>query len=372
MPKETTHIKTISLSDLPIWEQAQEDRTLLNVTLELTARCNNNCSQCYINVPASDKVAQSRELSFEQIKKIVDEAVSLGALWFLISGGEPLLRPDFSKIYTYMKKKGLLVSVFTNASLINQDHIDLFKKYPPRDIEVTVYGVTQKTHKKVTGKNTFSATMAGIDHLFSNSLPVTLKSMITRSNMDEINQIAHFCRSKTNKPFRFDASLHLRLDRDPEKNFKITSQRLTPNEIFEIERNESERVKSLSQKCKNLNQQSSSKIPNKLFRCMAGINSCGIDYTGNVKPCTSLCNDKSFYDLKNGSLKEAWDHFIPTVIQQESDNKQFLTTCGNCNLHNICSWCPAHADLETGSLDGHTPYFCSAAKQRKKLTQIIY
>lgn len=148
-----SYISSIPLPEAPIWEkQAARKGRLLAVNLEVTARCNNNCRHCYINVPADSRVAKQKELSFEKIKDVIDEACSLGALWCLITGGEPLLRDDFEEIYIYLKKKGLLVSVFTNATLINTSHIALFKKWPPRNIDVTVYGVTEKTYEKVTQK----------------------------------------------------------------------------------------------------------------------------------------------------------------------------------------------------------------------------
>lgn len=338
--------------------------------LELTARCNNNCQHCYINLPKTDPDAQKKELSFEQIKNIVDASVSLGTLWFLLSGGEPLLRPDFFDIYRYLKKQGILVSVFTNASLITEEHIQLFKKYPPRDIEVTVYGITEKTHRRVTGKNTFAATMAGIDRLFSNSLPVTLKSTLMKSNVQEIDQIADFCRSKSKHPFRFDPFLHLRLDRNPDKNKKIISERLSPDEIFAIEKNDPARFEALSQKCRKIETLNTSPDnPARLFRCMAGINSCCVDYTGTFKLCSALGNEACIYDLKKGSLAHAWNAFTPKVIQMDSKNPLFTESCGNCTLHDICSWCPAHADLETGMLDGQTNYFCNVAKKRINLSQ---
>jgi len=137
-------VTSIPLSELDVWKKLESRRRLLSFDFEITARCNNNCRHCYINLPATEKNAINEELPLVKIQEIVDEAVSLGALWCLISGGEPLLRDDFPDIYQYMKKKGLLVSVFTNASLLTQDHIHLFKQYPPRDIEVTVYGVTKK------------------------------------------------------------------------------------------------------------------------------------------------------------------------------------------------------------------------------------
>jgi len=91
-----------------------------------------------------------RQKGTEGGARIGREAVELGAFWCLITGGEPLLRKDFADIYLCLKNKGLLVSVFTNATLLNRDHIELFKKYPPRDIEVSVYGVTPETYESVT------------------------------------------------------------------------------------------------------------------------------------------------------------------------------------------------------------------------------
>ncbi|MCJ7773599.1 MAG: radical SAM protein, partial [Desulfobacterales bacterium] len=111
-----------------VWKSiAGDKRKLLSLYLELTARCNNNCTHCYVNVHANDKDSQKKELTLEELKHVIDEAASMGALWCNITGGEPLLRKDFSDIYLYIKKKGLLVSVFTNATLIRDEHIRLFK-----------------------------------------------------------------------------------------------------------------------------------------------------------------------------------------------------------------------------------------------------
>lgn len=351
------------MADLTIWDQAKQDRTLLSLTLELTARCNNNCVHCYINVPAGGPPKASREeLSLGQIKNIIDEAVSLGALWVLLSGGEPLLRPDFSEIYLYIKRKGLLVSVFTNGSLITEKHVELFKQYPPRDIEITVYGVSEKVHKKVTRKNTFSATSNGIDLLINNGIPVTLKSTLMKSNVEEIDAITEYCQEKSDLTFRFDPALHLRLDRDLEKNKVIISERLTPEEIVRIEKNNPVRVEALHKRCNDANTlRPPENNPHKMFRCRAGINSCCIDATGVVKLCTSLCNEHCIYDLTKGSLAQAWNDFIPQVLQMESNSSSFTETCGKCNMHDICSWCPAHADLESGILDSQVDYFCNIA-----------
>ena len=228
-------VSSVDLHDLSLWKKRKARRGLISFDLEITARCNNNCRHCYINLQAGDRVAKENELSLEEIKEITDEAVSLGALWCLITGGEPLLREDFFDIYLYLKIKGLLVSVFTNATLVTEEHVGLFKRYPPRDIEVSVYGVSKEAYEKVTRRSgSFDAFHQGLNLLFESGLKVRLKAMMLRSNVHEHPEIARFCREKTRDYFRFDPFLHLRYDGDPTRNMEIKSERLSPEEIVAL------------------------------------------------------------------------------------------------------------------------------------------
>lgn len=356
--------ENLSISALPLWKRAKEQRALLSIVMDLTARCNNNCVHCYINRAADDPQAIKKEISLARIKNLTDQAVKMGVLWVLLSGGEPLLRPDFSQIYTYIRTRGVFVSLFTNASLISADHIDLFKKYPPRQIEVSVYATTADIHRKVTRKNTFESTMEGIDRLLSAGLPVTLKSTIINANLPDFDSISDFCRSKSNQPFRFDPFLQLRADKNQERNKDIISQRLTPAQIVSLESKDPDRHNALLQICRNLSDQPR-QDSGTLFRCQAGINTCAISWDGQFQLCPSLVNPDCTLDLQTNTLAHAWNNFAPGIITMTSTGSRYRSTCGACALHDICSWCPAHADLETNSLDGHIPYFCDVAGARR-------
>ena len=228
---------TIQIQDFPLWDKLKERRAVMSFDLEITARCNHNCGHCYINLPANDQEARAKELTVQEIGEIADQAVALGAIWVLISGGEPFLRPDFPDIYMTLKRKGLLVSVFTNATLLQEDHIALFKKYPPRDIEVTVYGASPETYDRVTRRpGAFAAFTHGLNRLLESGVKVRLKAMAIRSNFHELPEIAAFCRAHTKDYFRFDPQLHLRFDRDERRNTEIMAERLTPEEIVALER----------------------------------------------------------------------------------------------------------------------------------------
>jgi radical SAM protein with 4Fe4S-binding SPASM domain len=359
----------MEIQALPLWNKMQGNRALFGFDLEITARCNNNCRHCYINFPAGDWAIKSKELSVDEIDSIADEAVGLGALWCLITGGEPLLRDDFFDIYLRLKKKGLLVSVFTNANLITGEHVRLFKKYPPRDIEVSVYGVTQETYEQVTRRpGSFAAFMRGLNMLFESGVKIRLKTMALRSNFYEMGAIRQFCLVRTKDYFRFDPQLHLRFDGNPVRNGEIKSERLSSEEFVALEYSDPERFESIQKKCDKLSTKKSSHSNcNHLFRCGAGNGTCNVSYDGFFRLCPSLFHPDCLYDLRKGSLADAWHNFVPHVRDMRSDRQEFLDKCHVCPLINLCMWCPAHAHLETGEMDVPVGYFCEIAHARSEM-----
>ncbi|MEW6670479.1 MAG: radical SAM protein [Thermodesulfobacteriota bacterium] len=361
-------VASISLPDFNLWGKIGQRRIPLSFDLELTARCNNNCRHCYINLPKNDPAAQEREISFEQIRTVADGAVSLGALWCLLTGGEPLLRKDFSEIYLYLKKKGLLVSIFTNAALVGEEHVRLFKRYPPRDIEVSVYGTMEKTYERITRTSgSFRAFKQGLNLLLKSGLNVRLKAMALRSNLRELSQIRRFCRTRARDYFRFDPFLHLRCDGDSKKNRDIMAERLTPQEIIILERSDQARFQALQRECGPFVSPEPAATTGPLFSCGAGLRSFAVGHDGRFLLCPSLRHPGCVYDLKKGALADAWQNFVPAVRRILSENNAFKQKCRTCSLINLCLWCPANAHLETGKLDAPVDYFCAIAQCRAKM-----
>jgi radical SAM protein with 4Fe4S-binding SPASM domain len=356
------------LSELPLWKDFENKRLLTSFDIELTARCNFNCRHCYINQPAGDKQAQSRELTKSELFGLIDQARDLGALWCLLTGGEPLLRKDFPEIYTYLKQSGFLVSVFTNAALITDEHIRLFKQYPPRDIEVTVYGAAPETYERITRiPGSFMAFQRGLDKLLANGIKVRLKTMALQSNLHELDRIAEFCRQRTADYYRFDPHLHLRYDHNPERNRDIQSERLFPEDICRIEQADPERLESIVADCRKMviGEEESARNPY-LFKCAIGLHNFTIGYDGFFRLCASLNHPDFTADLRTVSLKEAWNRLASKARSLQSKNPEFLEKCHRCAWINFCLWCPAHAYLETNKLDQPVKSFCRAAKARVK------
>lgn len=366
-PVKTGFQRSMPLAEFPLWETPK--RIPFSFELEVTARCNNNCRHCCINLPAGDMKAREHEISFEEIKQIIDQGISMGAIWCLITGGEPLLRDDFFSIYLYMKKKGLLVSVFTNATLIGEEHVKLFQKYPPRDIEATVYGANRETYERVTRtEGSHAAFMKGLSLLLQKGIKVRLKAMALRSNLKEMPEIARFCRERTKDYFRLDPFLHLRYDGNTIRNKEIRAERLSAAEISALERADPERFEALQKTCGVYVATDPSRTGcNHLFHCGAGYDSFNLSYKGLFRLCPSLWHPDCVYDLKRGNLREAWQTFVPAVREMTSENKEFQDKCPVCPIINLCMMCPGHAHLETGAMDTPVEYFCRVAHARAEL-----
>ena len=96
-------------------------------TIDLTYRCNNNCRHCWLWLPANAPEKRT-ELSFEEIRRIVDEARALGCRKWIISGGEPMLREDFPEIFDHITTNSSSYSLNTNGTLITPRIARLMKR----------------------------------------------------------------------------------------------------------------------------------------------------------------------------------------------------------------------------------------------------
>jgi radical SAM protein with 4Fe4S-binding SPASM domain len=352
-----------------LFDPPRARRPLAYFNLDITARCNNDCGHCYINLPARDAAARARELAPAEILRIAREAADLGALWCALSGGEPLLREDFTEIYAGLKKLGLLVTIYTNACLVTPATIRLFKRYPPRDIEVTVYGISRRVYERVTRRpGSYAAFKRGLRLLEEAGLPVRLKAMALRSNFEEFEAIASFCREKTKDFYRFDPILHLRYDGNPARNALIRRERLSPAQIVALERADPARSRALQAMCAERRPPAPSGPGPSLglLRCGTGTGGFDVGPAGEFRLCPSLWPADFVYDLRRGSVADAWNRFVPEALAKAAKSRGGPAECRTCPIADLCLWCPAHAHLETGRTRGKTIYFCRVAHARAK------
>ena len=162
-------------------------RIPLEGRLDLTYRCNNNCRHCWLWVPDESSVAR-QELTFSEIREVVDQARAMGCQAWSISGGEPMLRPDFPDIFDYITRKAVHYKINTNGTLITPEIAGLLKR--PGYKMIALYGATAKVYDHVTRTpGSFDALMQGIAYLKEAGVSFTVQVVPMRANIQQYDQM---------------------------------------------------------------------------------------------------------------------------------------------------------------------------------------
>ena len=330
-----------------------EERIPLSGSLELTLRCNNRCVHCYCNKGANDSLEKSKELSSQEIRHLLDEIAESGCLWLLFTGGEPLLREDFEEIFTYAKKKGFLITLFTNGTLITPRLADLFQDLPPRSIEITLYGITDVTYERMTRTlGSYKKCRQGIDHIMNRGLPLKLKTVVTTVNRHEFMDVKRFVED-LGLEFRFDAVINSRIDGHGD----VTSYRIDPESVLELDLTDPRRGSEFVQFHQRASKQQGD--PEALFRCGAGVHSFHVDPYGRLMLC-NMARDPS-YELRGGSFREGWSGFLPKLRKRRLKK---ANKCVHCDLRWICDQCPGWSQLEHGDPEIPVDFLCEVTHLR--------
>ncbi len=340
--------------------------------MELTERCNNNCIHCYINQEENNKKLIDKELSTKEVKSIITKAADIGVMTIRFTGGEPLLRNDFKEIYLFTKKLGIKVILFTNATLIDKELIELFKKYPPKEkIEITLYGLSKEKYEKITRKpGTYKKAMNGTNLLLDADIPFIIKSVYITGKQEEIEEFEEFSKlipyMDHNPGFSMNFDLRARRDSTKRNDF-IKSLRTSPEQTIKI-------ISRKKQEYKDGMKEFAAKF---MRPCKDAIFSCGcgkggsIDAYGYLQPCLLMRHPDTVYDLKNGSFQDAFHSFFKNLRKLKSTNPEYLKKCSKCFLNGLCEHCSAKSWMEHGDLDTPVDYYCEIAHAKAELLGLI-
>jgi len=324
------------------------ERIPISGSIELLHPCNLKCVHCYC--PEGEPGA----LTFEEIRRIIDEAVDAGLLWLLITGGEPLFHPRFLDIYSHVKSRGIFVNLFTNGTMITEKIADHFAHYPPFSIEISLYGATEETYERVTRvKGSYKRCLRGIERIVARRLPLKLKTpvmTINRHELDDIQAIA----GRYGLPFRYDPVITAKMngDRSP------LQYRLSPAEVLEIDLTHSETARAWEERCSTPD---ALLPPDDIFTCGAGRNSFHIDPYGGLHGC--LMTRKIGFSLREMPFREAFARILPALGGKRREDSR----CNGCGTHDTCGRCPGFSEWETGDLHAHADYLCTIGELRKEI-----
>jgi len=326
----------------------------LHVSLALTHRCNLRCLHCYVLPNAG---ASESELSADDWLALAREAAAAGCFSMLLTGGEPLLRDDFAEIYLGIRRLGIYVSLFTNATRVNRRVVETLQAAPPTLIEVSLYGATPETYGRVTGSAAAcAAAMRGIALMRAAGLPVRLKTVLIKETAPEFAAIRALA-APGEKPVRYDPAVHPRFAGDA----KIEERHVPPAELAEMEsRTVPELAAQWIKRQSEMQRQPEADSPY-LYACGAGLHSCYVSADGMVQPCTSTVRYGVRY--RRGGLLAA---FRKGRAALRAKRMPADYECATCPDRLYCMICPAIADLESGNEAGKFAYACRLAHERSR------
>jgi radical SAM protein with 4Fe4S-binding SPASM domain len=330
------------------------DRTPLDGSLELTFRCNLRCAHCYVSQARSDRLLAARELTTHEVRRITDEVVDRGCLWMLLTGGEPLLRRDLAEIYLYMKRRGLLVTLFTNGTALTPRVADLLAEWPPLVVEISIYGSCPDVYERMTGvPGSFRQCIRGIELLLDRKVRLRLKTVPTTLNYADMEAMR-----------RLAAGYDLDFEWDPLVNCRVDGSnapvdvRLRPEQVLALEQQEPRRAAAY--RLEFLKARRDEPRPY-LITCGAYLHSFHIDPYGALVPCMLL--RRPAYDLRRGSFREGWDTRFPAMRRQARSKSM---ACDVCDVRSACDQCVGWALLETGDAERHVPFLCELTRLRAR------
>lgn len=351
----------LSFADLSknIFEPLRNQRYPISATIELTERCNYNCTQCFINQSINDPLARQKEMTTAQVFHVIDQLADAGTLFLLMTGGEIFARSDFIEIFEYSRKKGLIVTLFSNGSMLTPKIAAVLKEYGIRGLEVSLYGATRETFDAVTRlPGSYDRCMRGIQTALAYELPLSLKTFIIQSNKHELAQIRAFAQ-ENELGFRFDNVMIPRMD----GNDNSEQLQLGIEEIIQMDMDDPERVSAW----KNvLEERQGWEIDREvLYNCGAAHHSMHIDSFGNLSPCALVRTP--CYNLLSMSFEQAWEAmgYVRTL------KHTVKTECAECEHAMFCTQCPGWSLNVMNDLETPVPFICELTKQRMQKVQSL-
>lgn len=356
----------------------------LSGSFELTSRCNLDCRMCYIHKRANDESAIREELSAADWIRLAESAQKAGMLLLLLTGGEPLLRPDFAKIYTACRRLGLLISVNTNGTQIDEEVIALWKKLPPLRVNLTLYGAAPDTYHRLCGQaDAYHRAHRAVERLCEAGIRCKLNYSVTPENIADLPQIFAFAKERDLPlqvasymfpPLRAkEAAAHrcrecanacgspVYGNADDDGTAAQNGTRINPQTAGHIrfaydrfrfdEDALANRIRAMlagepipdpDDECQEL--------PTERIRCRAGSTTFWITYNGEMRPCGMMTTPG--FPASDG-FAAAWEK-----IRAARTEILLPAKCSACPKKEVCEFCPAACYAENGDFTVTPTYLC--------------
>lgn len=341
-------------------------REPLGGTMELLPLCNMDCKMCFIRQNPNEMKKQGRMLSCDEWLKIAQDAKENGVLYLLLTGGEPLLYPEFKRLYTELTNMGFIITINTNGTLIDEDIVNLFANRPCRRLNITLYGTDDETYSRLC-KNPYgySQIMNAVSLLKERNIPFRFNYSITPDNYHQLKKACEIA-----KHFNVDIEAVSYMF-PPIRRENTSFTRLSSKEAAQAEidcftyKNTNIDISIAARNTLNLMNNPNKDKNIEGITCRAGRSGFWMSWNGNLLPCGMFIEPK--ISLLEHSFKDCWEYIV-----EETSKLRMYSGCKTCDKRNICHVCAAGCLCESGgNMESKPEYICERTEEYNHLLEEI-
>lgn len=328
---------------------------------ELTNACNLKCVHCRA-CPVDEQSPE--DLTTDEGKTLIDRIVSFAKPVLVLSGGEPLVRPDVFEIADYGASKGLRIALATNGTLVNPEVAQKIKESGIQRVSVSIDGADAASHDKFRRiPGAFDEAWRGVEYIKSAGVPFQINTTVTKHNIHQIPDILNLAVE------RGAVALHMFLLVPTGCGKEIADDEMIDPQEYERVLNwfydQSQDVQiGLKATCaphyfRIMRQRARGKITPETHGfeamtkgCLAGSGVCFVSHKGEVYPCGYL--PVSAGNIRQQHFKDIWDNAEVFKTLRDEDNLE--GKCGCCEYRRVCMGCRARAYACTGNYLAPEPY----------------
>jgi mycofactocin radical SAM maturase len=305
-------------------------RAPVNVTWEITLKCNLRCVHCLSNSGDGSK----DELNTAECMKLIDDLTALKVFQVNIGGGEPFIREDFLDLLDYSHKKGLVTCVSTNGTILDNSIAKRLSAMDMLYLQVSLDGADEETNDRIRGKGTYKKVLSAIKALTASKVKFSINTVLTRTNFKQL---------ETLRDMAGEYGAELRVSRfRPSGRGKSSKADLgpTPEQLeYFAEWLEGHDLVRTGDSFFCLT--SDHRREKGLDMCGAAKMTCCVSPDGNVYPCAFL-QELPFLsgNVRKKSFKAIWD--TSSILDQFRNIN--VKSCVDCYRFDVCrGGCPAMA-----------------------------
>lgn len=327
--------------------QLMADHHILHsLTLEVTYSCNERCLHCYI--PEHKSISQ---LSFAQIEALLTEFKALGGFSVLVTGGEPFIRNDIIEVFELIKSLGLVASLNSNLTLLNNHLLDAISNLYPRAVGCSIYSANPILHDSITRmQGSFNQSIEAIKQLKDRNIPVVIKSPLMKNTAPHWRQIEELAEN-LGCEIQFDLNITAQNDGGNSPLILRVDDTDVLADIF------SNRFYKLFMRDEAIDTISTPSPEANL--CGAGASSLSVAPDGTIYPCVALIIPLGHYP--DTSLSQVWNH-SDFFMKFNKLHLNDIEKCRRCKDFRFCIRCPGAWKSETGDYLIPPVYACKLAQ----------